>query len=158
MEVWKKIEGFETYSVSTMGNVRNDITGRVLRPVCNRKSGNYRMVVLHSNGKQHMFLVHRLVALAFIPNPNNLPTVNHKDENPSNNSVDNLEWMSRKDNNNYGTRNQRLSESKKGKSFSEEHKKKMSESLKGRTFSEETKNKMSEARKLYWEKKKEKNV
>ena len=59
--------------------------------------------------------MHRLVAIAFIPNPNNLPQVNHKDEDKSNNHVDNLEWCSRNYNINYGTRNKRCSEKMKGR-------------------------------------------
>lgn len=58
-------------------------------------SGRYKHVILYKDGKGHAFSVHRLVAQAFIPNPDNLPEVNHKDENPSNNHVDNLEWCSR---------------------------------------------------------------
>lgn len=57
--------------------------------------------------------IHRLVAQAFIPNPDNLPCVNHKDENPNNNNVDNLEWCTQKYNCNYGTRVDRIMETKK---------------------------------------------
>lgn len=59
--------------------------------------------MLCKNGKTKRFSVHRLVAQAFIPNPNNLPIINHKDENPSKNIVDNLEWCDYEYNNNYGT-------------------------------------------------------
>lgn len=93
------------------------------------------------------FFVHRLVAMAFIPNPDNLPCINHKDCNPANNHVDNLEWCDWKYNNNYADHNTKISNALKGKPLSEEHKRKMSESLKGRTLSEEHKKKISEANK-----------
>jgi hypothetical protein len=67
----------------------------------NRKDG-YRNVRLHRDGKERTLYVHRLVAQAFIPNPDNLPEVNHKDEDTTNNRVDNLEWCSSKYNSNYG--------------------------------------------------------
>ena len=66
---------------------------------------------LRKNGEHHNFQVHRLVAEAFIPNPEGKETVNHKDENKLNNCVDNLEWMTVKENSNYGTRNMRMAES-----------------------------------------------
>ena len=110
-------------------------------------SFGYKQINLYKDGKMKRYLVHRLVAIAFIPNPNNLPVVNHKDECKSNNNVNNLEWCTYEYNNNYGTKKERLSESKKGKSFSEEHKKKLSESHKGKHHSEETKKKMSESSK-----------
>ena len=75
-----------------------------------KNTGGYLQVVLRKDGQKKMLLVHRLVADAFIPNPNNLDTVNHKDEVKTNNTVGNLEWMSMKDNNNYGTHNKRVAE------------------------------------------------
>ena len=69
-----------------------------------RKRSNYLAIGLTKNHKQVTFSVHRLVAETFIPNPNNLPCVNHKDENKYNNSVDNLEWCTHEYNNSYGTR------------------------------------------------------
>ena len=68
------------------------------------------IVGLYKNGKAQLFLVHRLVAQSFIPNPNRLSEINHKDENPLNNCVENLEWCTHKYNVNYGTRNKRASE------------------------------------------------
>lgn len=87
---------------------------------------------LFKNGKGKTHKVHRLVAMIFIPNPNNLPIVNHIDEDKTNNNVNNLEWCTHKYNMNYGTRNERISENHKGKRHSEESKKKMSESRKGK--------------------------
>lgn len=79
--------------------------GRKYKPV-KLKNGYYR-IGTRINGKPSVFLVHRLIALTFIDNPNNYPWINHKDEDRSNNSVDNLEWCTPKYNANYGTRIQR---------------------------------------------------
>ena len=75
-----KIEGYENYEVTTTGEVINAKTGRVLKRQKTKKG--YLQVVLCKNCKPKSFLVHRLVAQAFIPNPLNLPCINHKDENP----------------------------------------------------------------------------
>ena len=82
-------------------------------------------VALSKNGKKKWFRIHRLVAQAFIPNHDNLPIINHKDENKLNNRVDNLEWCTTKYNNCYGTRVKRISEAMKGRKFTEEHKAKL---------------------------------
>lgn len=76
----------------------------------------YESVKVLCNGKRKHFKIHRLVATVFLPNPQNLPEVNHKDENPSNNCVDNLEWCSHKYNMNYGTVKERISKNNMGKS------------------------------------------
>ena len=97
-EVWKKIHPFTEYSVSNLGRVRNDVTGtiRKLQKVGKEsKSGNsYLAVVLHN---KHL-KIHRLVAEAFIPNPEGKPQVNHIDGNKENNRVDNLEWCTNREN------------------------------------------------------------
>lgn len=93
---WKKIDGFEHYSISVDGQVRNDSTLKVLKPCLNNKG--YFMVNLWSNNKGSMRLVHRLVALAFIPNHENKPCVNHIDGNPRNNGIENLEWCTYSEN------------------------------------------------------------
>ena len=111
-EIWKDIKGYEKlYQVSNLGNVRrikfiNNRTQKdkikMLKLIKDKKG--YLKINLWKNNKSKMFLVHRIVAETFILNPNNLPQVNHKDENKSNNCVENLEWCSKKYNNNYGNR------------------------------------------------------
>lgn len=112
MESWKPIKGFEDrYTVSDTGLVFSKLSGRLLTPKVDRYG--YEVVALSRNRKMWHATVHRLVAMTFIPNPHSLPCVNHKDENKRNNRVDNLEWVTVKENDNYGTRNQRMAESKK---------------------------------------------
>ncbi len=110
METWVKIEGFETYEVSGNGFVRNAKSGELLKPTLN--TWGYPSVTLCHDGKRKNMTVHRLVAEAFLPNPNNLPEVNHLDEDKTNNTVPNLEWTTKKANINYGTRTQRANEKK----------------------------------------------
>lgn len=100
-ENWKDIKGYEgLYQVSDRGRIKSlnyNHTGKekLLKPKTNRKKG-YLNIALYKYGKTEYPSVHRLVAEAFIPNPDNLPQVNHKDENPTNNNVDNLEWCTAK--------------------------------------------------------------
>jgi len=113
MEEWKDISGYEgLYQISNYGNVRAinyNHTGRTKdMRLCNSSFG-YSQICLTKNNHKSTKKVHRLVAEAFIPNPNNYKAVNHKDENKKNNHVDNLEWCSAKYNNNYGTRIARTS-------------------------------------------------
>ena len=123
-EVWKNVVGYEgLYQVSNLGNVRsvdrNIFNGKTLAKKRGKTMKSYVVrngyvsTRLSKNGEVKNCLVHRLVAMAFIPNPNNLPQVNHKDENKQNNHVDNLEWCDRLYNNNYGTAKARHSASKK---------------------------------------------
>lgn len=111
-EVWKTIDDFPNYEVSNYGRVRSLLHfdsmgrlkgGKVLKPALDGK-GNYLHVNLYANGKPHYVNVHRLVAIAFVENPNSYKEVNHEDENKTNNSALNLEWCTRKYNNNYGSR------------------------------------------------------
>lgn len=97
---WKPINGFEGYYVSKSGDVFSRKRNVVLKHSIHR---GYHAVKLYANGKGKSKFVHRLVAEAFIENPNMFPEVNHKDENTSNNAADNLEWCTSKYNANYGT-------------------------------------------------------
>ncbi len=103
-----KVKDYENYEVRPNGEVINIKTGRVLKP---RKNNNgYLHVSLYKNGEPKQFQIHRLVAEAFIPNPENLPEVNHRDEDKTNNSVDNLEWCTHEYNMNYGFRIKKVSD------------------------------------------------
>ena len=94
------------------------------------KNNGYKSVSLTKGGVTKAFYVHRLVAEAFIPNPDNLPMVNHKDEDKTNNFVENLEWCTNNYNINYGTARKRQADKIRGIPHTEEHKKKISESMK----------------------------
>ena len=113
-ENWKEIAGYEgLYEVSDMGRVKSlnykrTRKEKILKP--KKSHGGYLNVNLCKDGHVKTVRIHRLVATSFIQNPNNLQTINHKDEVKTNNAVSNLEWMSQKDNNNYGTHNKRVSE------------------------------------------------
>lgn len=131
MEVWKKIDWIEgippIYEVSDSGLVRTMEYRRSYKNTNNiavykerikkqqvDKYG-YKRVMLYGKKPFKKFVpVHRLVAVAFIPNPNNYPQINHRDENRQNNDVSNLEWCTCEYNNNYGNRNERLSKAKIG--------------------------------------------
>ena len=120
IEEWRTIVGYEgQYEVSSYGRVRSldrydrmnrFWKGRILN--LHTGTGGYLFVGLSSNGNEKNYLVHRMVAQAFIPNPDNLPQVNHKDEDKSNNRVDNLEWCTSFYNNEYGTRKKRWYETR----------------------------------------------
>ena len=113
IEIFKDIKGYEgLYQVTNFGNVWSlnyyrSGKPKLLKP--GKTKNGYLLVSLYKNRKRKSFKVHRLVAEHFIPNPDNLPEINHKDENKENNSVDNLEYCTHEDNINYGTRNERIS-------------------------------------------------
>lgn len=98
-EIWKDIEGYEgLYKVSNLGNVKSlnwRNTGEEKNLYLKPHNKGYLQVELAKDGTKRSFVVHRLVATAFIPNQSGLPQVNHKDENKTNNCVWNLEWCSR---------------------------------------------------------------
>lgn len=100
-EIWKEIDGFNNYEISTLGKVKNVKTGRILK-AANNGTG-YLQVRLCVNGKVVHKYVHRLVAEYFIPNLDNKTDVNHIDEDKLNNRADNLNWMTRTENVNWGT-------------------------------------------------------
>ena len=115
-EIWRDIKGYEgQYQVSNKGNVRSvarkdsigrKCGGRTLKPAYDKDG--YLLVSLYKNGKAKKKRIHRLVIEAFVPNPNNLPDVNHLDEIKTNNELSNLEWCTRRYNTNYGTRIERI--------------------------------------------------
>jgi hypothetical protein len=94
-EVFKEIEGFPGYSVSNLGNIKNNKTEKLLKPVL---SGKRYIINIFNNGKRYTKTVHRLVASAFIINPEGKPEVDHIDNNSLNNCVDNLRWATRSEN------------------------------------------------------------
>ena len=107
-EVWKDIAGYEgIYQISNYGKVKS-LKNNKTRKLIEDRDG-YLWVALYKNKKQKIFFVHRLVAKAFIENKTNKPQVNHKDENKKNNIVTNLEWVTAKENINYGTRTYKAS-------------------------------------------------
>lgn len=123
-EIWKDVQGYEgIYQVSNFGRVKS-LPRKVLNWNSNRylketiltqsttKCRDYPIIRLCKDGKIKYISVHRLVATTFIPNPNNLPMINHKDEVKTNNRVDNLEWCDHKYNVNYGTGIQRGAQSR----------------------------------------------
>lgn len=126
-EIWRDVEGYEgLYEVSNLGKVRSvdryikDRKGRkqfkegkIIAQTKRRKEQRYLSVNLWKNNRIKAYVVHRLVAKAFIPCIKGKNFVNHKDENPENNCVSNLEWCTAKENINFGTRTQRALETRK---------------------------------------------
>ena len=99
------IENYPNYTISDKGEIVNINTNKELKPYI--RNDGYVIISLSKGGKKYKCYLHRLVAETFIPNPDNLSQVNHKDEDKTNNCVSNLEWITPKDNCNYGTRNER---------------------------------------------------
>lgn len=95
-DTWSKIDGYNNYSISKNGEIRNDKTGKIKTPVIN--SRGYCNVDLYSNGERRKERIHRLVAKTFIPNPDNKLQVNHIDGDKTNNNVNNLEWCTASEN------------------------------------------------------------
>ena len=122
-EIWKPIKGYEgLYEVSNLGRIKSlkrlvkkwdgyrIVPEKILTPRANNRG--YLRITLCKDGITKTFSPHRLVAEAFLDNPDNLPCVNHKDENPLNNVASNLEWCTYSYNNSYGNRNNRIALSK----------------------------------------------
>ncbi|MBQ2397422.1 MAG: NUMOD4 motif-containing HNH endonuclease [Bacteroidales bacterium] len=107
-EIWRDIEGYVgCYQVSNLGKVKSLKYGKERILTASKSIYGYLIVNLRKDGKQKHYLIHRLVASAFLPNIDNLPQVNHIDEDKTNNRVENLEWCSAEYNSNFGTRNKR---------------------------------------------------
>lgn len=147
-EIWKEIPGYEgMYQVSNLGNVR------AMEHLVNSKGGSkrvspakllspqfredgYSSVLLCNNGVHKKWYIHRLVAITFLDNPDNLPEINHIDENPRNNRVNNLEWCTHKYNMSCGTVPERIGSSNRGKRRSDATKALFSKQRKGKKLSE----------------------
>lgn len=171
-EIWKDIIGFEgIYEISNLGRIRRIKTGRILST--RRSDGWYITVTLYKDKKRYGKSLHRLVSEAFISNPDNLPEVNHRDEDKTNNRVDNLEFCDHKYNVNYGTikdriRNTRLKNGhineeysgldKKsyGKKYYQNHKEDRIEY--GKKYREEHKEELKEKRNKYYQDHKEDRI
>ena len=114
-EIWKSF-GYEDYEVSNFSRVKSykydKENGKIMKPY--RDTKGYLQIDISLDGRKRKnrkhFVIHRLVAEAFIPNPDNLSQVNHKDENKENNRVDNLEWCTNEYNSRYGTKSERVAE------------------------------------------------
>ena len=115
-EQWRPVVGFEgLYEISNLGRVKSlgnnkSRKEKVLKPGMTKDG--YLFVILCRNGKGKTFKVHRLVAIAFLPNPKGLPEVNHLNEDKTNNVVTNIEWTSRWDNMHYGSLYERMAASR----------------------------------------------
>ena len=108
VETFVKVVGFENYEVSNLGKVRNIKSGKVLKPHLNHKG--YLKHHLSKNNKLKELFLHRIIATAFIDNPEGKPCVNHIDENKLNNDLSNLEWCTVRENLIHGTRTKRVAE------------------------------------------------
>ena len=117
---WEVIKDYPNYSISDTGIVKRNAYTRIdslgrktnvkekILKLQTDKYGYYRTTLV-KDGKNHFLTLHRLLATTFIPNPNNLPVINHKNENPKDNRLENLEWCTTSYNNNYGERQKRVS-------------------------------------------------
>lgn len=148
--VWKPIAGYEgKYEISTLAQVRNE-HGKILKQGIKRTNGTcYKVVGLCKHGKCYTKYIHRLVAEAFIPNPDYLPLINHKDEDGTNNLIENLEWCTPQYNTTYRDAHKRRGKKLRGILHTEEHKSKISDGLRAYYANNESKSKgrVSENRK-----------
>lgn len=143
-EQWQTVEEFPFYSQSTEGRVKRNAYERFYEKdkslrfypeilMKQQKYGGYMYVTLVHYGKRKELRVSRLTGKAFLPNPNPqiFTIINHKNEDKTDNRIVNLEWGSAKYNANYGTRNQRISDKNKKRTFTDEHRKNLSKAMKG---------------------------
>lgn len=169
-EIWKDIKGYEgLYQVSNLGRVKH-LSTTVIRKdgrcvhfkehfvVCNIAPMGYYMFDLHRYGsKRKRVYLHRVIAETFIPNPDNLPCINHKDENKLNNSIENLEWCSYQYNVVYGNSRRKSVETRRKngtyENISQEARNNMSKAAIGKKKSPEHCRHISEGRKRYFEQK-----
>ena len=100
-EIWKTISDLPRYEISNLGKLRNKNTGKILKTHISKLG--YEELTITCDKEQYFRSIHRLVAKAFIENPENKPEVNHINENKLNNTAENLEWVTRKENINHGT-------------------------------------------------------
>lgn len=112
--MWVKTETIGNYEINEKGEVRNCKNKKIIKPF--RNKCGYIYVSLNANGKQKNYRLHRLIAKAFIPNPNNYPYINHIDMNKTNNDISNLEWCT-------NSQNMKHAYAIKPMLFTEEHKK-----------------------------------
>lgn len=131
LEIWKDIVGYENkYQISSFGRLRNINKG--IKPMV--ATNGYLVACLWKNNKQKKILLHRLVAQAFLENPQKYEEVNHIDEDKKNNRVENLEWCSHQYNMNYGKIKEKISKANSGKTASDETRLKLSENSKDRIW------------------------
>lgn len=124
-EEWKDIPGYEGhYQASTLGNIRSVKRETVVLKGDLQRNG-YRRVYLWTSGRKRNCLVHRLVALTFIQNPNGYSDINHIDENKQNNSIDNLQWCTHLFNMNYGSVRAKIGAANTGRDVSSETRQKL---------------------------------
>lgn len=124
-EIWEDIEGYKgEYAISNLGRIKSIKNNIVMKPML--ATNGYLVACLWHNGKQKKIVIHRLVAQAFVPNPNNYNEVNHIDENKTNNKADNLEWCTHKYNMNYGDIKHKISQGNIGKICPEDRKQQIS--------------------------------
>lgn len=146
LEEWKQIEDFPMYEVSTEGRIKSHYSGKILKPQSNWNG--YLMVNLYKDGKMTSKRIHRLVAIAFIPNPDNLPCIDHISGCKTNNRASNLRWCTKKENANYKN-HKPMSEEQKARLREYQNRDKQKEYHK--LYSETHKEQMLEYQKQYYQ-------
>lgn len=151
--IWKQIEEFPNYSVSSDGQIRNDKTGKLR--VLNLDHNGYVVCGLYRSGKRKECKVHRLVACAFIANPYNKPHINHKNGIVTDNTVNNLEWCTQQENNYHAwnvldssERRKKMADYAHNRVWSQFSREKVSKLNKGRKHTEQSRKNMSEAHRV----------